>query len=116
MENITVNGIEYTPVTKETQIINMHYHFELSLAKSHKKLTWKKAVAYVNSLGDGWRLPTIEECFMIYHNKLIDKGYYWSSTEFFSNVYVFNFKYGKVFDNDKEFDYYVCAVRDIKSE
>ena len=81
-----------------------------------KEGTITEAVIYCFCLGDGWRLPTIEECFMIYHNKLIDKGYYWSSTEFFSNVYVFNFKYGKVFDNDKEFDYYVCAVRDIKSE
>lgn len=117
MENITVNGIEYTPVIKETQMINKHYSFELSSEKSNEKLTWKEAIAYVNSLGDGWRLPTIEECFMIYKDKLIDRDYYWSSTEHFDrSSWLFNFGYGNAFHNDKEFDYYVFAVRDIKSE
>jgi hypothetical protein len=29
MKNIIIDGVEYTPVIKQSQIVNKHYHFEL---------------------------------------------------------------------------------------
>jgi hypothetical protein len=80
MKNIIIDGVEYTPVIKESQIVDKHYHFELH-PNSLGEMTWNEAVEAVKKLGDGWRLPTIEECFMIYKDGLINEAYYWSSTE-----------------------------------
>jgi hypothetical protein len=60
---------------------------KISIAKKEfpEKLTWTEAKKNCASLGDGWRLPTIEELREIFlHKNEIDgfKGqYYWSCTE-----------------------------------
>jgi hypothetical protein len=116
MENIIINGIEYTPVIKQSQIINKHYHFELH-PDDLGKMTWDEAIKAVEKLGNGWRLPTIEELFMIYKNKLINNNTksYWSSTEY-ANGYAWNFYFltgtaNYYFNNFKVA--YVRAVRDL---
>lgn len=113
MKNIIIDGVEYTPVIKQSQIVDKHYHFELH-PDNLGEMTWDKAVEAVNNLGDGWRLPTIEECFMIYKDKLIDKDYYWSSTELdFSSAWSFPFYYGSASSFNKYNTNYVRAVRDL---
>jgi hypothetical protein len=117
MKNIIIDGVEYTPVIKQSQIVDKHYHFELH-PDNLGEMTWDKAVEAVKNLGDGWRLPTIEECFMIYEDKLINDNSYWSSTEY-ANSYAWLF----AFDNGTAFNYgykgnayYVRAVRALKNK
>ena len=113
MKNIIIDGVEYTPVIKQSQIVDKHYHFELH-PDNLGEMTWDKAVEAVNNLGDGWRLPTIEECFMIYKDKLIDKDYYWSSREYCNNyAWYFAFSTGDAYYYYKYGTNYVRAVRDL---
>ena len=52
---------------------------------SKSKMGWYQAKKACDSLGDGWRLPTIDELEKIYKFKKkigdFKKNYYWSSTE-----------------------------------
>jgi hypothetical protein len=114
MKNIIIDGVEYTPVIKQSQIVDKHYHFEL-YPDSLGKMTWDKAVKAVKKLGNGWRLPTIEECFMIYKDKLIDGDYYWTSLEHDNySAWAFSFDFGSTdYFNKKIDDAYVHVVRDL---
>lgn len=115
MKNIIIDGVEYTPVIKQTQIVDKHYHFELH-PDNLGEMNWDEAVEAVKTLGDGWRLPTIEECFMIYKDKLINKGHYWSSSEFDDNsAWYFTFGNASNYLDGKNYTNYVRAVRDIKA-
>lgn len=115
MKNIIIDGVEYTPVIKQSQIVNKHYHFEL-YPDNLGKMTWDEAIKAVKTLGDGWRLPTIEECFMIYKDKLISEAYYWSSAEYdYNDAWFFFFNDGSAFNYGiKSTTFYVRAVRTIK--
>jgi hypothetical protein len=113
MKNIIIDGVEYTPVIKQSQIVDKHYHFEL-YPDNLGEMTWDEAVKAVKKLGDGWRLPTIEECFMIYKDKLIDRDFYWSSTEYnAAYAYFFTFLYGYASNYDKTNTFTVRGVRDL---
>lgn len=113
MKNIIIDGVEYTPVIKQSKIVDKHYHFEL-YPDSLGEMTWDKAVETVKKLSDGWRLPTIEECFIIYKDKLINKDYYWSSSEnSTSYAWSFNFINGSAISANKGYTTYVFAVRDL---
>ena len=113
MKNIIIDGVKYTPVIKQSKIVDKHYHFELH-PDSLGEMTWDKAVKAVKKLGNGWRLPTIEECFMIYKDKLIDGDYYWSSSEGgLSYAWYFDFNIGYTNYFRKRATYYVHAVRDL---
>lgn len=59
------------------------------------KMTWKEAMEYAKSLGEGWRLPTIKEWQAVIdyskYNPATDlpdtkSAYYWSSTEYASGT------------------------------
>jgi len=80
---VVIDGIVYVPkeLRKKVEpvIVEKNYKFELHPIISNDKLKWDDAVAYAKSLGDGWRLPTIEECFIMYNNKVITEGACWSS-------------------------------------
>jgi hypothetical protein len=116
MKNIIIDGVEYTPVIKQSQIVDKHYHFELHL-DNLGEMTWNKAVEVVKNLGDGWRLPTIEECFMIYEDKLINGNHYWCSTQYDNlNTWNFNFFNGFAYSSNKDSTLYVRAVRDLKNK
>jgi hypothetical protein len=113
MKNIIIDGVEHTPVIKQSQIVDKHYHFEL-YPDSLGEMTWDNAVKAVKNLGNGWRLPTIEECFMIYKDNLIDEDYYWSSSEYDSSLaWGFYFSSGLANFNYKDNTNYVRAVRDL---
>ena len=83
------------------------------------KLTWDEAVEYCKNLGDGWRLPTIQELWYISENEHLsslfkDKSYFWSSTEYDNlTAWYFNFFNGYAVDYAKDFAYYVRAVKDL---
>ncbi len=118
MKNIIIDGVEYTPVIKQSQIVNKHYHFELH-SDDLGKMTWDEAIKAVEKLGNGWRLPTIEEFFMIYKNKLINnnsKGY-WSSTEYGNEgfAWYFSFNSEDAYYSSKDNASYVRAVRNLEN-
>lgn len=92
MKTITIDNIEYEliPVRKSNVILDMKlevYHKDIGVMK------YIDAVKEVEKLGDGWRIPTLEELRIMYNNKdkisglcFKDSGsgfpdWYWSSTE-----------------------------------
>ena len=115
---VIINGIVYVPKKLEKQvepiIIEKNYKFELHPIISNDKLKWDDAVAYTKSLGNDWRLPTIEECFIMYNNKVITENAYWSSSE--TNkvcAWYFYFNDGDAVNNYKDFTSFVRAVRSL---
>ena len=93
--------------------INIEIHPE------EKKLTWDESVKYCKSLGEGWRLPTVQELWYISEDKNLKKEFsvssYWSSTESNSNcAWGFYFDYGYAYNYiSKKDGGCVRAVRDI---
>ncbi len=117
---VVIDGIVYVPKELEKKdepvIVEKNYKFELHPIISNNKLQWDDAVAYAKSLGDGWRLPTIEECFIMYNNKIITEAAYWSSLEVNDNSawYFFFFNgYAGANATSKDYTYFVRAVRSI---
>ena len=114
---VVIDGIVYVPKELEKKvepvIVEKNYKFELHPIMSNNKLKWDDALAYAKSLGDGWRLPTIEECFIMYNNKVITEGVYWSSSEYNYNVSAWNFDFnnGFAYFSNKSNAFYVRAVR-----
>jgi hypothetical protein len=55
---------------------------------SEQPMTWSEANEYVKSLGDGWKLPSIEELKEAYDNKIegFKSDFYWSSEEYVQNT------------------------------
>lgn len=115
---VVIDGIVYVPKELEKKvepvIVEKNYKFELHPIISTNRLQWDDAAAYTKSLGDGWRLPTIEECFIMYNNKVITEDMCWSSSESSSNsAWFFYFSSGNASHNYKYDTYYVRAVRSI---
>ena len=116
---VVINGIVYVPkeLRKKVEpvIVEKNYKFELHPIISNDKLKWDDAVAYAKSLGDGWRLPTIEECFIMYNNKVITEETCWSSSEYSDTnlAWIFKFKYGNANNFNKNDTYFVRAVRSL---
>ena len=81
-------------------------------------LNWQDAKKACEALGNGWRLPTIDELNILYKNKDIIRGFekfsYWSSTEHDSFAWAQYFVNGFQHDYIKNDPYYVRAVRTIK--
>jgi len=90
--------------------------------------TWEKAVKYCGEMGDGWRLPTIEELISIVDYSRIDpaidsvffnaqSSYYWSSTANAGDpnyAWGVSFYFGYVdYYGKSGYDYYVRAVRSL---
>lgn len=79
-------------------------------------MTWNKANEYADSLGNGWRLPTIKELEEAYDSKI--EGFqsfnYWSSIKYVQNTnYVWNVDFGNGFVdfNDETDDFFVRCVK-----
>ena len=87
------------------------------MTKDLGTMTWDDAKESCADLGDGWRLPRIEELNLLYENKDEIGGlalnYYWSSTEH-DNFFAWNQDLfsGNKSVNRKRLTYYVRAVRD----
>jgi hypothetical protein len=89
-------------------------------------MNWNEAIKYCNSLGNGWRLPTIEELFTLvdyskHHpassdNRII-AAYYWSSTPsagLSDCAWSVSFNYGGIYYGYKSSNLCVRAVRERK--
>ena len=84
-----------------------------------EKLTWTEAKKNCATLGDGWRLPTIEELREIFFHKNEIDGFngqcYWSSTEH-EDIYLawcYNFYTKNKADMGKYHKYSVRAVKTL---
>ena len=89
--------------------------FEIADKSTERLLSWSEAFAYVESLGDGWRLPSKGELDLIYNsvNDFVGSCY-WSSTEINGNgAWDQNFSNGSQNYNFKSYSFYVRAVSDI---
>jgi hypothetical protein len=87
------------------------------------KMTWNEAKRACQNLGDGWRLPTIQELYFMYDKRdeiggLVkdQNSYYWSSDEDedYGVAGYFRFNLGTANYNYKNDTCYVRAVRDLK--
>ena len=79
-------------------------------------MNWDDAKKACADLGDGWRLPTMDELNILYQNQ--DKiggfafNYYWSSTEVgFDGAWIQFFGDGPQANYGKGYTYYVRAIR-----
>ena len=121
MKTVTIDGVEYslTPIEKQPKpiILEQTLKFEV-YPEDLGKYTWNYAKIVCGELGDGWRLPTKEELNLMYLNKNEIGGfaawYYWSSSESTSSL-VWNqfFNYGNQYHSNKNYTYYVRAVRSL---
>ena len=90
------------------------------MTKDLGKMRWEEAIKACENLGDGWRLPTIEELEEIYkyEDKIVGiaNNFYWSSTEYGNyTAWSFNFNSGTAyFSTNKNYANYVRAVRALK--
>jgi hypothetical protein len=93
------------------------------MKKDLGEMRWSEAKKACADLGDGWRLPTIEEFEKMYKYKdeiggfeASENSHYWSSTEGDVNglAWFFNFYYGGADHNLSNYRLYVRAVRDLK--
>jgi hypothetical protein len=90
MKTITIDGVEYslTPVKKETyKVLEQHLKFEV-YPEDLGEFTWEDAKEACATLGEGWRLPTREELYLMWLNKddSFAAAYYWSSSEYNINL------------------------------
>ena len=114
---VVIDGIVYVPKEKDTKvepiIVEQHCKFEVH-PEELGEMNWEDAVKAVKELGDDWRLPTIEECFIMYNHKVITTGNYWSSSEYdFHHARTFLFSNGNANYFNNFSSYYVRAVRSI---
>ncbi len=83
-------------------------------------MTWVEATNACAALGDGWRLPTIEELGVMQTNKDKIGGFvnslYWSSTEVApANANIQSFVEAKVANDDKNYLFHVRAVHSVST-
>ena len=93
------------------------HSFELYPEDAPNEMTWKDAMEYCTSLGEGWRLPTRAELLYCYENEDFASGVYWSSSENSSySAWYQAFYTGYQFSNLKYNVNRVRAVRTAKEE
>ena len=114
---VVIDGIVYVPKEKDTKvepiIVEQHGKFEVH-PEELGEMIWGDAVKAVKELGDDWRLPTIEECFIMYNHKVITTGNYWSSSEYLIySAWYFGFTNGNANYSNKNLTNYVRVVRSI---
>lgn len=91
-----------------------------------KRMTWHEAMAYAASLGEGFRLPTAEELYLMFDRDTgipVDNGlkwqpdYYWSATTYVddtSGAWVVYFDGGYDYWYNKTYSYYCRCVKEAK--
>lgn len=119
MITMTIDGQEYqlTPIAqKKKLVVKRDFTFEIH-PDELGQMTWSEALKKVKELGDGWRLPTINELQLIWesdYKELLKKESYWSSSEDYSYyAWIFYFNSGDTSANGKGNFYYVRAVRTL---
>lgn len=117
-EKVTASqtALDETNNTKTIVIGNL----EIAPTDYPEKMRWFLAQQACTKLGDGWRLPTIEELRIMYDNRekiggFDDWGNYWSTSvneETPTFVEVFSFHDGKHYNVSKtDYNYSFRAVR-----
>ena len=81
-----------------------------------EEMTWEDALDTCNKLGEGWRLPNLDELKTLYQNKDKIGGFagnvYWSSTEYGDySAWGQNFYVGGQYHPNKVNTVYVRAIR-----
>ena len=85
-------------------------------------MDWKQAEQACEKLGNGWRLPSLEELEIVYKNRMqiggFEEGHYWSSSESLDEsisnaMMIIRFGIGDQFYNGKQTPNHVRAVRDL---
>jgi hypothetical protein len=84
-----------------------------------KPMSWYEAIEYTKSLGEGWRLPTVEELKEAYDNNVegFQSFVYWSSSTYAQptiGAWGVSFSDGDVDYYYKTGNFYVRCVRDVK--
>ena len=113
------NKIENPTIGNSIKVGNL----EIAQNDFPNKMNWLESKSACTKLGDGWRLPSIEELNLLYKERNTIGGFkydiYWSSTEVSSNnVKEVDFVSGGFVDyysNDKLNKYRVRAVRVINT-
>ena len=118
MTNIFINGVEYAPVPKRSEpiTIKQSLHFIMH-TESMKHMDWESANEAAEALGDGWRLPTMQELLAMMssgHIRLQDKHYIWSNNEYSATeAYAFHFLIEHVETVHKSLNLRVIPVKTI---
>lgn len=121
MKTVTIDGVEYslTPIEKQPKpiILEQTLKFEVH-PEDLGQYSWNYAKIVCAELGDGWRLPTIEELhFMRLNSSVIGNfaaAHYWSYSEYNDNLaWSENFSNGYQNFNYKRNIFHVRAVRDL---
>ncbi|MHA1917084.1 MAG: Lcl C-terminal domain-containing protein [Candidatus Ranarchaeia archaeon] len=125
MKKVIIGGIEYIPKEIETWT-DPETGLIWERQGSEKTMSWKKALKYAETLGDNWRLPTIQELVTLADFTKINPACkitnthssgYWSSTTFAGDTYdawCMFFGYGGVGSGYKSNRYYVRCVKENK--
>ncbi len=111
--NKSYGGFDVRPVR---DLVKSKLPFVIAAKAFEIKTDWDSAVKYVKTLGNGWRLPFLNELDLIYNseNDLVNDCY-WSDTGSGDyNVWLQNMSNGNQFRASKvNSSYYVRAIRDI---
>ncbi len=126
MTKVIINGIEYIPKEKEKEIetwTDPNTSLVWEKQEINKIMSWKEALEYAKDLGNGWRLPTVQELFSLVNFTKINpackitnahSAIYWSSTPYTNNTchaWYVDFYGGGVGSGNKGNNYYVRCVK-----
>lgn len=87
MTEVIINGIKYVPEKEEKKpyVIEINKRLEIYPHDMPKTMTYVDSEKAVASLGDGWRIPTLDELRLMYKHKekigMVSDNFYWSCTE-----------------------------------
>ena len=119
MEKVIIDGIEYIPKEEEIETwTDPETGLIWEKLGSKKKMSWNGALAYAETLGNGWRLPTAHELFSLVNFSKINPAcknintyllYYWTNDMYYTWHVCFN--NGNVYYDDKSSNYYVRCVK-----
>jgi len=117
MKTMTIDGVEYnlTPIEKQSTpiILEQHLKFEV-YPKDLGQHNWEDAKKVCEYLGDGWRLPTREELYLMWLNREsigdFAAAYYWSSSENYNGNAWF-----QAFDAGYQYSYYKYGANYVRA-
>jgi formylglycine-generating enzyme required for sulfatase activity len=90
--------------------------FEISPKTNDQHLNWYEADEYCKSLGNDWRMPTIDELRLIFESDHdLEEKYYWASNENnYGYGWAISMKYGHImYDHKRLSQFYVRPVKNL---
>ena len=112
----TLDSTEDVSATAHSKISTVKINNLEVMTEDLGKMNWLKAKQACVDLGDGWRLPTIDELNILYINKDkiggFSRNFYWSSKEdYYDSSWGQNLFFGLQYYNDKSYNAEVRSVR-----